>query len=154
MLFTIGYQRTALTHLLALLAGLGNDSLLVDVRSSPASRRKEFAQASLSQHLGGRYIFAGQHLGGRTPVTQAGIRRLRQLSDEHNVIIMCMEHAPGECHRHHDICAPHFPRALHIVDNNLITARHLAEAMLPSAPDSIIVSGNTDAILAGDYSLF
>jgi hypothetical protein len=31
-----------------------------------------------------------------------------------------MEEAPGDCHRHRDICAPHVPEAVHIFRDELI----------------------------------
>jgi len=152
MLFTIGYQKTSLPDLTRLLDALGHDSMLIDVRSSPRSKKAEFSQGNLANTFGARYAFAGEHLGGRKPVTKAGLLRLKKLSDEHNVIIMCMEHAPGDCHRHHAICAPHFEDALHIFEDMLIQASDLSEAM-QSKSDDIAISGSTDDILAGAYLL-
>ena len=39
---------------------------------------------------------------------------------------MCAEAAPQDCHRHHAICGPHFPQAVHLCGNQRgMTAREL-----------------------------
>jgi uncharacterized protein (DUF488 family) len=152
MLFTIGYQKIDSAFLLNVLNALGPDSLLIDVRSSPSSRKKAFDGAQLKDLLGARYVFAGEHLGGRKPVTQAGLNRLKALSDERNVIIMCMEHAPGDCHRHHAICKDHFPEALHIFEGHLIAAYDL-EVAIKSKSDEILAAGTIGDILNGGFLL-
>jgi hypothetical protein len=37
-----------------------------------------------------------------------------------------MEEAPGDCHRHHAICGPHFPAAVHIFRDEQFTAKNAA----------------------------
>jgi hypothetical protein len=45
------------------------------------------------------------------------------------LILLCMEEAPGECHRHFDICAPYFPNALHIYRNEIVKCVELGRAL-------------------------
>jgi hypothetical protein len=40
-----------------------------------------------------------------------------------------MEEAPGDCHRHHAICGPHFPAAVHIFRDEQFTAKMLQDAL-------------------------
>lgn len=129
MIYSIGYQRLTLSRLIDLVDEL--DAVLVDVRSSPFRAKDGFRRPQLEQALGNGYVWRGDVLGGRTPIQQAGIEYLRQFDGKvtTNCIIMCMEHAAGECHRHHDICAPHFPQALHIVDRYLVQASELSRAI-------------------------
>jgi hypothetical protein len=50
-------------------------------------------------------------------------------------LLLCAEEAPGDCHRHHDICGPHFPGAVHIFCDELFTAGALQEA-IDAGPDA------------------
>jgi hypothetical protein len=40
-----------------------------------------------------------------------------------------MEEAPGDCHRHHAICGPHFPEAIHIFRDEQFTVGALQAAL-------------------------
>jgi uncharacterized protein (DUF488 family) len=110
LIYTIGYQRLAVEQLDAVLDELQAD--LIDVRSVPYSRRPEFRKAALQARYGSRYISAGHWLvgqpRGRTEhqTKPEGIAWLKQYARERSVVLMCMEHARGDCHRHHTICGP------------------------------------------------
>lgn len=129
MIYSIGYQRLTLGRLIDIVDEL--NAVLIDVRSSPHRAKDGFRLPQLQQAFGSGYVWAGDMLGGRTPIKQAGLDYLRQFDGKvtTNCVLMCMEHAPGECHRHHDICAPHFPNALHIFENHLIEASELSRAI-------------------------
>ena len=74
---------------------------VIDVRSVPNSRRPGFGRRQLEALLGVRYVWKGETLGGRAPgVTPQGLAYLRSLPPEENVILLCKEAAPGDCHRH------------------------------------------------------
>lgn len=124
MIFTIGYQRLAPGRLREIVLRL--DGRLIDCRNVPMSRRPGFSGRALTESLGERYIQAGHFLGGRGHTTAEGIRWLRSQSG--NVVLMCMEEAPGDCHRQFDICGPHFPQAVHIYQDELFTAAELLRA--------------------------
>lgn len=127
-LYTIGYQALPPARLAALAAHL--DATVIDCRASPVSRSHGYGRRQLEALLGPRYEPRGHQLGGRragvSHTTAAGIAVLRaDLAAGRNLMLMCMESAPGECHRHSDICAPHFPDALHIYEREIVTARAL-----------------------------
>ena len=128
MLFTIGYRKLTLAQLKTILDTLEAD--LADVRSVPWSRHQpEFRQKALAEELGKRYFYVGDHLGGRAPVTKTGIEWCTKRYFGRNTVLMCLEHAPGNCHRHITICGPHFPEARHIHEGDLILARELDRAI-------------------------
>lgn len=92
----IGYTPAAFDNVVA-----GFDKV-VDVRSSPFSRKAGFSGKALAGRLGSRYVWKGAVLGGRPPgVTLAGINWiLDTVKAGESLILICKEEAPGSCHRH------------------------------------------------------
>jgi uncharacterized protein (DUF488 family) len=127
MIFTIGYQRLAPSRLAGIVEALG--AVVVDVRHKPHSARPEFSGRALAERFGNQYQQRGLELGGRGNVTAAGIERLQRDSADRAVILMCMEEAPADCHRHTAITGPHFPGAVHIFRNELFTSAALQVAI-------------------------
>jgi uncharacterized protein (DUF488 family) len=125
MIYTIGYQRLAPERLLQIAEGL--DAVIIDVRSIPRSRKRGFGRRSLETLLGRRYQWRGDGLGGLGEISPIYIQALRQYQGD--AILMCLEEAPGDCHRHWDICAPHIPDAMHIFRDEIFTARELQRAI-------------------------
>jgi hypothetical protein len=125
LIWTIGYQRLAPGRLLELTQDL--DALVVDTRAVPKTRVRGYGPVQLRDLLGDRYTWAGDMLGGRGHVTEAGITWLKR--QRGNLLLMCVCHEPGVCHRHNDICAQHFPEALHIYENEVIEAGELSRAI-------------------------
>jgi hypothetical protein len=123
LIFTIGYQALRPQRLLDIAEAL--NALVVDVRVVPRSRKPGFSKGALVELLGKRYIPMGQELGGRGHTTDGGIAWLDPSKRKTDLILLCLEEAPGECHRHHDICSRHFPDAVHIYRDELVTARSL-----------------------------
>jgi hypothetical protein len=75
------------------------DADLFDVRSKPVSRKKGFGGRQLKTLLGDRYQWHGETMGGLPPgLTTAGIDTLKAITRP--AILMCLEEAPGACHRH------------------------------------------------------
>jgi hypothetical protein len=101
----------------------------VDCRYRPFSRRPEFSGDRLAEQFGSRYHQRGHELGGHGHTTAAGIDRLRLDAEHATLILLCMEEAPGDCHRHHAICGPHFPEAIHIIRDEQFTAGALQAAL-------------------------
>ena len=121
-IYTIGYGSRSITELIEVLHQHGI-AYLIDVRSAPYSRYKpEFSKAPLAKALeqhGIRYVFMGDTLGGRpddetcyvngkvdyekvkaTAFYQRGIQRLHTaFTQQRNVVLMCSEGKPEECHR-------------------------------------------------------
>jgi hypothetical protein len=147
-IYTIGYQRLASPQRLLQIA-VGLDAVVWDCRSKPVSRRKGFGGEQLAQLLDHRYIWRGNVLGGKGQhATAEGIAMLEAHSKHGNILLLCLEEAPGECHRHHDICGPHFPDAIHIWRDELLTARSLThdfvtdEAYVPCGSLANTLSNN------------
>jgi hypothetical protein len=103
-----------------------------------------FGNRQLESLLGYRYVYRGDELGGRPPgVSERGLLWLAYLVRLHestshgathqNVAIMCMEEAPGDCHRHHAIALPLARRTsvecLHIYRNELIEPTELQRSI-------------------------
>jgi hypothetical protein len=128
LIWTIGYQRLAPEKLRFIAEAL--DATVVDTRHVPKTRVKGYGPLQLRTLLGDRYVLAGNMLGGRGHVTQGGIDWLKgQQQEGRNVILMCVCHEPGICHRHQDICAPNFPDAQHIYEEEVIEAGELSRSI-------------------------
>jgi uncharacterized protein (DUF488 family) len=121
-LYSIGHSRHAADHFVSLLRA-AEVTLLVDVRSHPASRwAPQFGKEPLAQLLnaqGIRYEFLGRELGGRprgaeyyaadgaldcvrraaSAEFQAGIARLQELARSSRTVMLCAEEDPAQCHR-------------------------------------------------------
>jgi uncharacterized protein (DUF488 family) len=126
-LYTVGHQRLALPSVVEIVTKL--DAVLVDVRSVPYSQRKDYNRPAPQAALGGRYVWLGDTLGGHAPIRPEGIKAVRQHGLDRVQILMCAEHAPGDCHRHTAICSVHFPDALHIFGDELLEARELERSI-------------------------
>jgi uncharacterized protein (DUF488 family) len=121
-IYTIGYGNRKIDEFLKLLKKY-NINYLIDVRSSPFSKyNPDFSQRRLEYHLiesNVRYVYMGDTLGGRPSVSSCytngkvdyqklsqeefylrGIARLRKaFENKINVIILCSEAKPQQCHR-------------------------------------------------------
>ncbi|GAB4341043.1 MAG: DUF488 domain-containing protein [Flammeovirgaceae bacterium] len=122
-IYTIGHGNRKLEDFLALLKDFGIE-YLIDVRSQPYSKfNPHFNQHNLKFFLeqnGIKYVFMGDTLGGRPKDTSCynnegkvdyetvktkeffikGIDRLKTAYNKNiNVVIMCSESKPCECHR-------------------------------------------------------
>jgi hypothetical protein len=135
-IYTIGYARLKPRRLAEIATGL--NATVIDCRVKPVSRIAGFGGRQLAEFLGARYEQRGDRLGGRGATTPAGIAELR--AERRNVILLCMEEAPGDCHRHVTICGPHFPDAIHIFRDELLTAAGLQAAIDTDSEYEIIGS--------------
>lgn len=129
-IYSIGYQKLHTPEYLdALTECLSAD--LYDIRSKPVSRKKGFGGNQLKALLGDRYQWHGRTLGGLPPgITAEGIATLKAI--EHPVIVMCLEHAPGSCHRHIHLATELFRHGIdiaHIYDEVIIRASDLQAAI-------------------------
>jgi uncharacterized protein (DUF488 family) len=114
MLYTIGYEGLTQEQLVDAIARL--NARLIDVRGTPHSRKRGFSGKALNELLGDRYQWHGDCLGnkGTHKVTHRGIELLHSMSKSDNVVILCLEANPADCHRHNLITSPYFPRAIHL----------------------------------------
>ena len=138
MIYTIGYQQLTSDRLAELMRDLRID-LLVDVRSVPQSRKKGFSRKALTARFGRFYEWRGDVLGGRGKgPTETGLAALAK--EPRTVLLMCMEHLPGDCHRFHSIAVPLFDRGIecrHIVDAEVVPTSEVMRAMNSEARGAI-----------------
>lgn len=128
--FSIGYAKLSPDDLLKLVTDL--DVTLIDVRSRPSGRVKRgFSRADLTTLLGTRYEYHGKELGGLgAGVTRAGLDALA--ADPRRLLLMCQEHSPSDCHRHHMIGVPLAPMGVdvyHVFEGEVLTAADLKRAV-------------------------
>jgi uncharacterized protein (DUF488 family) len=101
MIYTFGYSKWTLAQVIGKMEEKGID-LLVDVRSVPFGRFREFNRNNLEKVLGAHYLWKGDVLGGKFgPCTEEGIGWLAR--EERSLLIMCVEWDPCRCHRLLDI---------------------------------------------------
>ena len=129
--FSVGYAKLAPADLLKLVEDL--DVTLIDVRSRPSGRVKRgFSKSDLATLLGARYEYHGATLGGLgAGVTQAGLDALTM--DGRRLLLMCQEHSPIKCHRHHMIGLPMVARGLdvfHVFNDEVFTAAELNRSVV------------------------
>jgi len=127
MIYSIGYQRVTLAQVLTIMVEK-EVRYLVDVRSYPNSRhpsKHEFNRGRLEKGFPAMYRWMGDVLGGKLgPAKEEGIIRLITLHNEpggHNLMLMCMEHDPCDCHRLYDISRRLLKRGIdviHLVDGH------------------------------------
>jgi len=127
MIYTVGYQKLTMPRLEWLMARLKID-VLIDVRSEPRSRRPEFNIGRLAQALGARYEWRPS-LGGFQQIDPTALDALE--NEPRHVMLMCMEEAPGECHRHFAIAAQllHRCQVIHVFRDELVDAQELQRSI-------------------------
>jgi len=155
-LYTIGHSATQFPAFLAMLRR-SEVNLLVDVRSKPQSLRfPHFDQVELERAVrveGIDYVFLGEELGGRPEDPKAygndgivdyearrksygfraGIERVVQELAKNDLVLMCSEEDPLNCHRFLMICPELVSlglEPLHIRKGGLIESHRDAEDRL------------------------
>jgi len=132
IIWSIGYEHLSPGVLGAIVRDLG--ALLVDCRSVPWSRTPAFRQADLVHRFGERYCWRGLDLGGRSPGPKpAGLAWLQDKAEAgRRVLLLCLEAAPGDCHRHRAIALRLLPAIdiAHIYGDEVILASELERAIL------------------------
>jgi uncharacterized protein (DUF488 family) len=156
ILFTIGHSNHDLGDFLAVLVNHGV-ATLCDVRSRPGSFRfPQFNREALEAAAGCvkvQYQFLGESLGGRpedprvyrsdglvdyvarrkSPDFSVGVDRLLELSRVTNIVLMCAEEDPLQCHRFLMICPALIERGVvpvHIRRSGILESQRDAEDRL------------------------
>jgi len=146
LIWSIGYADSSPGALALIVHALG--ALLVDCRSVPWSRNPAFRQADLARRFGERYDWRGLDLGGRSPgPTPAGLAWLQDKAEVgRRVLLLCLEAAPGDCHRHRAIALRLLPAidVAHIYGDEVIFASELERAIL--ADDAYRFTPLSDAL--------
>jgi uncharacterized protein (DUF488 family) len=98
----MGYQFRTLEDVLNIIKEYGI-TVLVDIRSKPYSRKKDFNKNNLMQNLPCQYIWRGESLGGkegeRINDWKNGLEEIANLAKTEKVMLMCMENDVNSCHR-------------------------------------------------------
>lgn len=127
MIYTIGYAALTPAQVLAIADAVGA-AKIVDCRLKPVSRKPGFHRTSLERVLGSRYEWR-MELGGGA-VTLYALHALSKSTE--TLLLMCLESAPGDCHRHHDIAVPLARRGVevrHIFEDQIVTAAELQRSL-------------------------
>ena len=128
MIYTIGYEKLTQKDLIGVAFRL--NAIVVDVRSRPSGRVKRgFSRADLTLQLGNQYVWKGEALGGMgVGITPEGLDWLREFAKANNVMLLCKEEQPIECHRH-SIALQLEEDVIHIFQDEACTARSLQDAV-------------------------
>jgi uncharacterized protein (DUF488 family) len=103
MLYSIGYQKFKSAEEMVIVLKHHKVTHLVDVRSRPYSRKKEFNKNRLKNVEGLKYIWMGDCLGGFADIDEKDIQSLEVWQKERIGCLMCMEADPDQCHRKTEI---------------------------------------------------
>lgn len=135
MIYSVGYQKMTPQGLVKLCDKL-DIGTVVDARSKPVSRRPGFGRRQLEELLTHRYAWKGDVLGGMAPgVTSEGVNYLQKVNsaaEVGHILLLCLEEAPGECHRHHDIAPRLLKRGIdvhHIFQDHIVKASELQRSI-------------------------
>ena len=134
MIYSIGYSGLHQVDLVRIVRAM-DPAILIDVRTKPHGRCKEgFFRSQLEQALGQRYEWHGDTLGGLGDgPTKTGLCLLVARARNADLLLMCKEECPGECHRHHLIAMPLWRdygiNVHHIYQDQLIAAHELQRSI-------------------------
>ena len=131
MIFSIGYQALTQAQLVALASRL--HATVVDVRGGVRRAKKGFLVSELARALGPAYVWKGDVLGnkGGNCVREEGLAWLAAQTS--NVLLLCLEEAPAECHRHSLIALPLASRGVrvhHVMGDEVVLAAELQAAIV------------------------
>ncbi len=107
--YTIGYEGKDIVDIIELLEDKGV-SRLIDVRSSPKSRKEDFNKKNLKDKLFRKGIMYKHipEVGGlredylkimEREEWRKGFEELKEVAEEAKTVLMCLEDNPMECHR-------------------------------------------------------
>lgn len=137
-IYTIGHSNLSFMHFVSLIQA--NDiTHVIDIRNIPYSRHAPWSNKSrlpeLLQPINVRYTYLGHKLGGKkqplkdvekqqgnTPqkIYDEAIQVLLQLSLRENLLLLCAESDPANCHRQHIVAQSLIrsdAKVLHILKN-------------------------------------
>lgn len=153
-IFSFGYQGSTPAELLAICARL-RISHVIDCRRKPMSRIPGFSGKALREMFEAlpgaegvdppRYEQRGDKLGGvpasadwpadgkPPPCDPAALRELAaEAAAGARLLLICMEHAPGDCHRHMTIALPLAAMGVtvrHVFDGEIVEAAELQRSI-------------------------
>jgi len=136
MILTIGYQRLTPQRLADLATQF--NATVIDVRGSLFRCKSGFGRRQLEALLGPRYEYRGDKgLGNRGAncVTADGLAWVVAEGEARNLLLMCQEEAPGDCHRHHLIAVALDCPVFHVYQDDVIEASDLQTAIESGAEE-------------------
>jgi uncharacterized protein (DUF488 family) len=101
--WTVGHSNVSIDTFLALLQS-ANIQTVIDCRSKPQSRWRQFGHSALARHLvyaGIFYEWRGDNIGGLSGNVnyQATLTEIADRAGRERIAIMCSEGKPEQCHR-------------------------------------------------------
>jgi len=105
LIYTIGYEQRTVPQLIETLKQHGVQ-YLIDVRSRPYGRKREFNKNALAPELENNrihYLWMGDRLGGFGTIRERDILCLSSWQKGKTVCLMCMEADHTQCHRDYEI---------------------------------------------------
>jgi uncharacterized protein (DUF488 family) len=107
VVFTIGHSNVSIEVFLELLS-TANIQTVIDCRSKPSSRWRQFCHSALARHLVYADIFyewRGSNIGGlgKNVGYQATLTEIADRATRERIAIMCSEGKPEQCHRGTDL---------------------------------------------------
>jgi len=131
VIYTIGYQRLEVERLSRIVLTL--ELTLIDARSSPVSRKPGYGSGQLKKLFNEAYEHHPE-LGGRCAVSDSAVAEMaRRNRRGESLLLLCMEHAPAECHRHTDLAMRllnHDVDCLHICGDEIVRASELERSLV------------------------
>ena len=137
MIYTIGHSNMTPESFVLILKSFEID-IIVDVRSSPYSKfvshfnRENIKKSLIENDM--RYIFLGDYIGGKPRdkkyyengkvnymlIAQSdryseGINRIVELNSKKDIVLMCSEEDPYNCHRHNLITQTLVKKGLKVI---------------------------------------
>ena len=137
MLYTIGHSNMTQESFIEILKSFKIE-ILVDVRSSPYSKfvshfnREDIKRILIKKDI--RYIFLGDYIGGKprdkkyyqngnvnyrlismSDRYSEGINKIIELNNKCNIVLMCSEEDPYNCHRHNLITQTLVKKGLNVI---------------------------------------
>ena len=137
MIYTIGHSNMTQESFIEILKSFKIE-ILVDVRSSPYSKfvshfnREDIKRILIKKDI--RYIFLGDYIGGKprdkkyyqngnvnyrlismSDRYSEGINKIIELNNKCNIVLMCSEEDPYNCHRHNLITQTLVKKGLNVI---------------------------------------
>lgn len=119
VVYTIGHSNVSIDVFLALLQS-AKIQTVIDCRSKPQSRWRQYGHSALARHLVYRDIFyewRGQNIGGfgENVNYQQSLHEIADRASRERIAIMCSESKPEDCHRGTDLAPELEKRGIQVV---------------------------------------
>lgn len=134
MIYTMGHSNLTAEAFADLIRPLGVTKV-IDVRSYPSSRYVPWVNSGVVgatlRKLGFEYLYAGNYLGGMAEYEVTDERFLLRLNKvvslgaQCNLVLMCAEKDPSQCHRAYKLCSTIHRLHPDVVMTHIVGAKHI-----------------------------